>query len=493
MPDVRPQQPGALTLGQAEALLAGVLAAAKAALPEGLDLLVWGAARVGDQATLRYLLATGGGSSWTPSKDDEVGGRDTSLRVASRFGHEGAVKELLESGVDVDEVWTDTGATALYIAARNGHEGVVEQLLKAEADVNKAKTDDGATPLYTAAYSGHEGVVEQLLKAEADVNKARTDDGATALYTAAYSGHEGVVEQLLKAEADVNKATTDCGATPLYVAAFNGHEGAVEQLLKAEADVNKARTDTGATPLHTAAQNGHEGVVGQLLKAEADVNKARTDCGSTPLYVAAFNGHEGAVEQLLKAEADVNKARTDDGATPLYTAAYSGREGVVEQLLKAEADPSTERTIGTHRFPLSIASFKGYSRVCSLLLEAGANVDHANGNEGPALRTAVTYGHREVALVLVEHGASDNTLTPPRREALYKWMAEALKEKNSVIAEKNRQMEEIVQGIPEWCAQAASSVAAEGQNDGGGSSSAPAQPSQPVGVGRKRKAPSTAE
>ena len=82
MPDVRPQQSGALTLGQAEALLAGVLAAAKAALPEGLDLLVWGAARVGDQATLSYLLATGGGSSWTPSTDGELWGRDTCLLVA---------------------------------------------------------------------------------------------------------------------------------------------------------------------------------------------------------------------------------------------------------------------------------------------------------------------------------------------------------------------------------------------------------------------------
>ena len=119
-------------------------------------------------------------------------------------------------------------------------------------------------------------------------------------------------------------------------------------------------------------------------------------------------------------------------------------------------------------------------------------MNHANGNEGPALRIAVTRGHREVALVLVEHGASDNTLAPPMMTTLYKWTAEALKE-NRVIAENNKQMEEMVQGIPEWCAQAASSVAAEGQNDGGGSSSAPAQPPQPAGAGRKRKAPSTAE
>ena len=115
MPNVRPHP---------QALLAGVLAAAKAALQsEGLDLLVWGAARLGDQATLRYLLANGGRSSWTPPiHDKRWERRDTCLRVASRFGHEGAVKELLESGVDVDEVLADyshdDAVTPFYLAAQ---------------------------------------------------------------------------------------------------------------------------------------------------------------------------------------------------------------------------------------------------------------------------------------------------------------------------------------------------------------------------------------
>ena len=167
---------------------------------------------------------------------------------------------------------------------------------------------------------------------------------------------------------------------------------------------------------------------------------------------------------------------------------------MVEKLLKAGADPNTERTLGTHRSPLSIASFKGYSKVCSLLLVAGANVNHANGTAGPALRIAVTHGHRDVALVLVERGASDNTLNPPMLKTLYKWTAEALKEKNRVIAENSKQMEAMVLGIPEWCAQAASSVAAdEGVNNGSGSSAPASQPSQPEGVRRKRMAPATAE
>ena len=423
MSDAHSQTAGA-SLGRTEALLAGVLAAAQAALPQGLDLLVWGASRLGDQATLRYLLANGGGTSWTPSEDDELEGGNSCLWVASAGGHEGAVRELLDSGVDVDEVRTDDGTTALFVAAQEGHEGVVEELLKAEADVNKATTDDN-------------------------------------------------------------------GATPLFIAALYGHERAVGQLLKAGADVNKATADFGATPLYIAAQVGHEGVVEQLLKAGADVNKATTDDGTPPLYIAAQVGHKGVVEQLLKAGADVNKATTDDGATPLYVAAQDGHEGVVEQLLKAGADPNAERTSGTHRTSLGVASFYGHNSICSLLLEAGANVNGAS-EEAPVLLTAVTRGHREVALVLMEHGASssDGTLTPAMLEDLTKWMAEALKENKNVVEAKNRQIEQMVKGIPEWCAQAASCVAAEVQNDGSCDASAPLHPSC---VGRKRKSPSTGE
>ena len=123
-----PSQTAGASLGQTEALLPGVLAAAKAALPKGLDLLVRGASRLGDQATLRCLLENGGGTSWTPSEDDdELEEGNSCLRVASRMGHEGAVRELLESVVDVDEVRTDYGTTALYSAVREGHEGPAVQ------------------------------------------------------------------------------------------------------------------------------------------------------------------------------------------------------------------------------------------------------------------------------------------------------------------------------------------------------------------------------
>ena len=239
-----------------------------------------------------------------------------------------------------------------------------------------------------------------------------------------------------------------------------------------------------------------DGVVEQLLKAGADVNKALTDDGTTPLHVVAEQGFGVMAEMLLKSGADVNKARTDSGTTPLYEAALWGGTDMVKQLLHAGADPNAEKSRGRHRTPLGAASFKGYSRICSLLLEAGANVNRATDDEDVvALTIAVTHGHPEVALVLMEHGASlvYEALSPAMLRDLTKWMAEALKEKDSMMKENNRQMERMVQGIPEWCAQAASSVAAEGGQNDDGTCNAASVPVQPSSVGRKRKAPSTAE
>ena len=129
--------------------------------------------------------------------------------------------------------------------------------------------------------------------------------------------------------------------------------------------------------------------------------------------------------------------------------------------------------------PLIAAPINVYSRVCYLLLKGRANVNHVTVHEHTALlKLVVPRGNREVALplVLMEHGppsSRDETLTPQMLKDLNKWMAEALKEKSREIAEKDRQIEGMVQGIPEWCAQAASAVLSddEGKNCGNGSRS----------------------
>ena len=375
------------------ALLAGVLAAAEAALPrKGLDLLVLGASRRGDQATLQYLLANDGGATWTPSKqqvDDGPGDNGEGNRpcVSSSRGSSKTTKGLMNSGAGVDIAESGFGATPLCLAAEAGKAGVVDVLLKAGMDVNTT-TNDGATPLLLAAKEGHEYIVEQLLKAGADPDGTAMDDGTT----------------------------------PLIAAIWNGNLGVVEQLLESGANVDKQRTDDGSSPLLVATMKGRDSIVEQLIEAGADFNKARTDDGTTPLLMAAGQGNGLLVERLLRSGADVNKSRTDDGSTALGMAAMDGNERIATQLIKAGADIVMESGEST----LTLAAWEGHIGVCSLLLEAGADINHVSETGETPLNVAVREDRCEIALFLLANGASSagGIVDKKMRQKLAKWLVQ---------------------------------------------------------------------
>ena len=63
---------------------------------------------------------------------------------------------MLEHGANKDKA-NDKGATPLYVAARNGHLLVVQYLVEQGVDVNKVTTDTNSryTPLHAAVRQGH--------------------------------------------------------------------------------------------------------------------------------------------------------------------------------------------------------------------------------------------------------------------------------------------------------------------------------------------------
>jgi ankyrin repeat protein len=69
---------------------------------------------------------------------------DTALHLASLWGNEAAVEQLLDAGAYVDERGAG-GRSALYYAALKGHVGIVERLLAAGADPDLLM-DLGMTP-----------------------------------------------------------------------------------------------------------------------------------------------------------------------------------------------------------------------------------------------------------------------------------------------------------------------------------------------------------
>lgn len=68
---------------------------------------------------------------------------DTPLHLACKFGHEGAVQELLNGGCDV-KATNSSSSTPLHLAAVSGHFNICQLLLDADAPLdvfNKVKEE----------------------------------------------------------------------------------------------------------------------------------------------------------------------------------------------------------------------------------------------------------------------------------------------------------------------------------------------------------------
>ena len=378
------------------AVLAGVLAAAEAALPgKGLDLLVRGAASRGDLTTMRYLLEHGGKA---PSKHDD--------------------------DVDMIPDVTSEGCESMMPSTTCGR--VMGAVPDPAVQMDGDETSFDATSLIIAAANGNAGVVDVLLKTGVNVDTVEIC-GAPPLLIAAKEGHKDIAKNLLKAGADVDKASDDIGTAPLIAAVQHGNTTVVEQLLESGADVNTERESDGSTPVLIACLKGLEDVTKLLIRAGADLNKARTDDGTTPLLIAAGKGNESLVKSLLRAGADPNKARTtDDGLNALSAAALNGNEVVVELLIMAGARIVTE----SGESALTLAACEGHIGVCSLLFKAGADVNHKSEVTGHTpLNVAVTHDQRETALFLLgQHGASSaiGNFDRPSRKKLAKWVVQEM-------------------------------------------------------------------
>uniref|UniRef100_A0A7S2V7L6 Uncharacterized protein n=1 Tax=Entomoneis paludosa TaxID=265537 RepID=A0A7S2V7L6_9STRA len=102
------------------------------------------------------------------------------------------VKELLESGVDVETRTEDNqGQTPLHWAIMAGQLEVVQYLVEQKGANVEAQTNYGATPLHWASLYGKLEVVQYLVEHGANV-EAKSTDGWTALDMATKNGHNQV-------------------------------------------------------------------------------------------------------------------------------------------------------------------------------------------------------------------------------------------------------------------------------------------------------------
>jgi len=405
------------------------------------------------------LAALAGSAAAQPPlapRADEVS--SSPLAEAAERGDAGAVRTLLEAGVDVDAPSRD-GTPPLHWAVRAGDRDSVERLLAAGADVNAANRY-GVRPLNVALEAGDVALTRRLLEAGADA-AARDRAGETPLMVAARTGDPELSKTLLEHGAAVDTRDESFGQTPLMVAAREGHLETVRLLLAAGAAVDartKAETpprfippsespsglSRGAgiiragwpdgrgkrfpaggskTALLYATREGHLDVARLLVEKGASLELADGN-GVTPLINAIVNAsivrvnrtgtsdHLKIAQLLLDAGADVN-ASDWYGETPLWAAVdvrnlELGREHN-ERSVRDEALALIERLLGAGANPNARTREYPHERRFILVVVGSVSWVDLTGAT-PFLRAAAA-GDVEVMRLLLAHGADPNIAT----------------------------------------------------------------------------------
>nr|XP_018914803.1 PREDICTED: ankyrin repeat domain-containing protein 50 isoform X1 [Bemisia tabaci] len=154
--------------------------------------------------------------------------------------------------------------------------------------------------------------------------------------------------------------------------------------------------------------------VSELLAGDVDV---RDSSGKTQLHNLAAEANHVLLETILTACPDVDIEATDKrGQTPLNLAARHGHPMVVEVLLNGGADVNHADDDGWTA--LRAAAWGGHTQVVESLLRCGADVDSRDMDGRTALRAAAWGGHNSVVKKLLENGADPNARDAEGRTAL---------------------------------------------------------------------------
>jgi len=163
------------------------------------------------------------------------------------------------------------------------------------------------------------------------------------------------------------------------------------------------------TPLHKAAAVNDVAAIGKLLAEGAKID-ARDDTGATALLVATHGNRIAAARALIEAGADIN-AKDHIADSPYLYAGARGHLEILKMTLSHGADlESTNRYGGTALIP---ASERGHVETVRTLIEAGVDVDHVNKLGWTAILEAIILGdggkrHQRIVGLLVDAGANVN-------------------------------------------------------------------------------------
>jgi ankyrin repeat protein len=370
---------------------------------------------------------------------------ETALFLAATGNHADVMELLIEAGFDIEKetplgLRISGASTPLTIASFYGHQAAVRLLIENKANVN-AMNGSGTLPLHAACLSDDVRTIQLLLDGGADIDGINRDGIPVIHYAAARNSVE-VVRLLINNRADPLIKDPN-GRTALHAAAVNDQK-TTEVLIDVGIDID-APDNEGNTALHKAADDANEATVQILIDHGADVSlKNKQD--ETALSLAAGTSLLTAipiVRLLIDRGADL-RTRDQEGRTALHWAATGLSDAVARLLIDRGADLQTRDQRG--RTVLHWAATSRYDAVAQLLIDRGADLQTRDQEGRTALHWAATSRSDAVAQLLIDRGADlqarDQQGNTPLHWALENgniFMARMLIDRGTDIGIKNNQ------------------------------------------------------
>lgn len=207
------------------------------------------------------------------------------------------------------------------------------------------------------------------------MNTSQANDHLTALQEKflleASKDNVTAVQEVLAQDVDIETRDVN-GRTALLIATHRNAIKVARLLIEAGADVN-AMDGINDSPYLYAGAEGRLEILLMTLNHGADLDSVNR-YGGTALIPAAHHGHIETVRQLLKTEIDIDHINNVDW-TALLEAIILGDGGdtyieIVRLLVDAGADVNIADGNGT--LPLNHAIDAGYSSIVEILRAAGA-------------------------------------------------------------------------------------------------------------------------
>lgn len=270
------------------------------------------AARVGNIATLKALIAKGVKFNDNAMLIASQGGRGTSNTLELYQYLEGLKINPNAIGKNGENVFH-------AIVRKDRQEDIISYFVSKGVDLNKAD-NDGNTPFMNAAGSNNDlKLISRLLESVKDINQ-KNKKGVTALALAVKGNSPEAVNLILEKGANV-KVTDGNGEnlTAYLIQSYNPQKvetfEAKIKVLKDKGYRIDAPQKNGNGLFHLAVAKNDIHLLKLLSEFKADINKKNTE-GMTALHKAALIAKDDTVLKQLLVDGAKKDVKTDLGETP---------------------------------------------------------------------------------------------------------------------------------------------------------------------------------